>query len=160
MPEIVSRKEAKALGLKRFFTAIPCSRGHVCEGWVGGMSCIECFNIKNMESYFKNHEERKAHNRKYNRLHRKEARERWRKWKCANLEHARKKARLQAKKDRERNLAKHKKRDKFYYLNGPSNPKDAKQWLRKAQVVNRNLRRLIRKPNLDHSSWLRPDPGT
>lgn len=43
---------------------------------------------------------------------------------------------------------------------GPLQPNGEKQWLRKAQVMNKNLRRLIRRPNLDHSSWLRPDPGT
>lgn len=37
---------------------------------------------------------------------------------------------------------------------GPPNPNGEKQWLRKAMVMNKNLRRLIRTPNADHSIWL------
>ena len=41
--EIISRQEAVAKGLKRFFTGVPCKHGHVCERYVGtSLECVEC----------------------------------------------------------------------------------------------------------------------
>lgn len=37
-----SRKEAKELGRTRFFTGVPCKRGHVAERVVSNGACIEC----------------------------------------------------------------------------------------------------------------------
>ena len=43
MREIISRKEAKAKGLKRFFTGKPCpSKGHISERLVSNRGCCEC----------------------------------------------------------------------------------------------------------------------
>ena len=39
---IISRDEARALGLKRFFTGKPCKRGHIAEHYVRGGACREC----------------------------------------------------------------------------------------------------------------------
>ena len=39
---IISRKDARAAGLKRYFTGKPCCRGHVCERWVSDKTCMEC----------------------------------------------------------------------------------------------------------------------
>lgn len=39
--EIISLKEAKALGLKYFFTGKPCRHGHISERYIHG-SCVEC----------------------------------------------------------------------------------------------------------------------
>ncbi len=46
---IISRKEAKAQGLTRYFTGIPCIHGHVCEKLVSNHSCIECGRIYSKE---------------------------------------------------------------------------------------------------------------
>ena len=40
--EIVSRKSAISLGLKRYFTGKPCAHGHVSERWVASYACISC----------------------------------------------------------------------------------------------------------------------
>lgn len=40
--KIISRAEAKELGLKRYFTGVPCKRGHVCERYTGDSKCVEC----------------------------------------------------------------------------------------------------------------------
>lgn len=42
MPEIISRKEARALGLKRYFTGKPCPKGHISERIVHHADCLEC----------------------------------------------------------------------------------------------------------------------
>lgn len=42
MPEIITRAEARARGLKRYFTGKPCKHGHVAERQTGGKGCLEC----------------------------------------------------------------------------------------------------------------------
>ena len=38
----ISREEARAQGLKRFFTGVPCKQGHISERIVSSGSCMEC----------------------------------------------------------------------------------------------------------------------
>lgn len=41
--EVITKEEAKARGLKRFFTGRPCNRGHLSERYVKGTAvCVEC----------------------------------------------------------------------------------------------------------------------
>ena len=40
--KIISRKEAKAQGLKRYFTGKPCKYGHVAERTVSSRECLKC----------------------------------------------------------------------------------------------------------------------
>jgi len=40
--QIISRAEAKAKGLKRYFTGKPCKHGHVAERVVVNATCVEC----------------------------------------------------------------------------------------------------------------------
>jgi 5-methylcytosine-specific restriction endonuclease McrA len=40
--EIISRQEARALGLKRYFTGKPCKHGHVAERYTSIGNCVEC----------------------------------------------------------------------------------------------------------------------
>jgi len=42
--KIVSRKEAKAQGLKRYFTGKPCKNGHISERYTSGGHCVDCNN--------------------------------------------------------------------------------------------------------------------
>ena len=46
--EIISRKEAKAKGLKRYFTGNPCPKGHVAERYTKKGSCCECLRMKSI----------------------------------------------------------------------------------------------------------------
>lgn len=39
---VISRKEALALGLKFYFTGQPCKNGHLCEREVEDWKCLEC----------------------------------------------------------------------------------------------------------------------
>lgn len=39
---IVSRRDAKAAGLKRFMTGRACRNGHVAERYVASGVCVEC----------------------------------------------------------------------------------------------------------------------
>tara|TARA_R100000687_G_C6413981_1_gene147745 strand:- start:298 stop:879 length:582 start_codon:yes stop_codon:yes gene_type:complete len=40
--DIISRKEAKAQGLKRYFTGKPCKHGHISERQISNGSCLTC----------------------------------------------------------------------------------------------------------------------
>jgi hypothetical protein len=42
MEVIISRKEAKARGLVRYFTGKPCRHGHVAERYLNSGSCVDC----------------------------------------------------------------------------------------------------------------------
>jgi len=43
---MLSRKEAKAQGLSKYFTGIPCKYGHTSERFVSTKACAECNKIK------------------------------------------------------------------------------------------------------------------
>lgn len=75
MPQIISRKEAKALGLKRYFTGAPCKRGHIVERFLNAR-CVECnkFRPANRFRYARNPEKRREHHRSYRNKHRTEIR--------------------------------------------------------------------------------------
>jgi len=42
----ISRKTALQLGLKRYFTGVPCINGHTCERTVRGSTCVECHRLE------------------------------------------------------------------------------------------------------------------
>lgn len=64
MPQIISRAEAKALGLKRYFTGNPCKHGHVAIRLVAG-DCIEC--RRRISSAFSKRARKTNKYRKYHR---------------------------------------------------------------------------------------------
>lgn len=41
-PEVITRAEAKRLGLKKYFTGVACKRGHVAERYVANWVCVDC----------------------------------------------------------------------------------------------------------------------
>lgn len=79
---------AKAIGVKRYFTGIPCVNGHVAPRYTSGRSCVVCINERAMERYSANPE---AHH------------ERSREWEKINIERARELCRIR--------LAKYRKED-------------------------------------------------
>ena len=40
--KLISRQDAKALGLSRYFTGVPCKRGHTAERYTNGCKCVQC----------------------------------------------------------------------------------------------------------------------
>lgn len=55
--EIISRTEAEAKGLTRYFSGEPCSRGHVSERYLS-MHCVQCHKEKRKERYESDPDER------------------------------------------------------------------------------------------------------
>jgi hypothetical protein len=92
-PHIIGRDEARALGLKRFFTGKPCKHGHVAERIVSSHGCMECDRARSLEWRAANLEKAREKDRERARKHRatdpERARERGRKWRAANLKLAR-----------------------------------------------------------------------
>jgi hypothetical protein len=48
--EKISRETAVQLGLKRYFTGVPCSRGHISERYAKCSTCVACHRLA-MEKY-------------------------------------------------------------------------------------------------------------
>ena len=89
--EIVSKEEARARGLNRYFTGEPCKNGHVSERITKSGSCVECRRI------WKSSEEYKQSQRDYARKKREEDpeahREYRRRYYAENADHERQKMR-------------------------------------------------------------------
>jgi len=73
--KIISRKEAKERGLKRYFTGKPCKNGHVSERYVGS-GCVECYN-KYQRDY---HKQWLENNSEYSKQHRQDNKERYKEY--------------------------------------------------------------------------------
>lgn len=87
--ELVSRKQAQALGLPHYFTGKPCSRGHVCERYTNSATCCECGRACSRDfrrQYAKEHPE--EHPKEF-----REALERLKQWRLANPDRVREAAR-------------------------------------------------------------------
>ncbi len=52
--DIISREEARARGLKLFYTGKPCARGHDCERYVAVGRCVICNSINGKKYHEKN----------------------------------------------------------------------------------------------------------
>jgi len=57
--EIISRKEARAQGLKHYFTGKPCVHGHVAKRDVFG-HCIECERKRDRERYSRRYKRKRS----------------------------------------------------------------------------------------------------
>lgn len=66
--QIISRIEAKAAGLKRFFTGEPCKKGHISERFLSG-SCVQCYKerIQKEEHKAKKRESDKKYRERQNK---------------------------------------------------------------------------------------------
>lgn len=71
--DVISRAEAKARGLKRYFTGKPCKHGHVAERGLANRACLVCHaEGKRTE---KAREKARAYGRKWFKTNREKARE-------------------------------------------------------------------------------------
>ena len=91
-PRIISRAEAKALGLKSFFTGKPCKHGHVAERYVSSRGCVECDRARALE--WRVAQKDRERKRKWRAANPEKAREHRRRWRAANLKKAREYQRL------------------------------------------------------------------
>jgi hypothetical protein len=148
--ELVSREEARKLGLKRFFTGVPCIYGHVAERQTVNTNCFGCAKESRKRSYLKHKEKSRLDGIEYRAKNREKilakraaeyrtnptpAKERAKAWRIAN---------------REYDLAKKK---KAYYANREADIQRRKQWsLAHPGVDNAKWKKFNQK-------WLADNPG-
>ncbi len=60
---LITRNDAIKNGLKKYFTGVPCTKGHLAERAVGNWTCCDCKNASVYKSYIDNPGSRQ-HNRK------------------------------------------------------------------------------------------------
>lgn len=80
---LVSLEEARALGLKKYFTGVVCGRGHLSERLTSNRNCIDCAKVR-ARLYFVSYYANNAEN----------FRSKSRAWRKVNLEKARAVARI------------------------------------------------------------------
>jgi len=62
---LIFRKEAKAKGLRRYFTGRSCKRGHIAERKVISRNCMECEREYDLQRQASNPERHRESNRKH-----------------------------------------------------------------------------------------------
>jgi hypothetical protein len=88
MPEIISRKDAVARGLNRYFTGKPCSIGHISERYIS-KNCRQCNIEKAKIRYVDNREMICETLRIHRQKNPDKANEKKRKWNLENRERVR-----------------------------------------------------------------------
>jgi hypothetical protein len=66
--EIISKGEARARGLKRYYTGKPCPQGHIDERMVSGGGCRTC-QKRRLKEYYRNTVRGKTYVSLYNRAY-------------------------------------------------------------------------------------------
>ena len=82
--DIIRRDEARALGLKRFFTGEPCKHGHVAERDVNNRECMECSRERTRRRRAADPEGYREYGRKWRAANPEKPREYQRRWWAAN----------------------------------------------------------------------------
>jgi hypothetical protein len=100
-PEIIVRKDAKALGLTRYFTGKPCKHGHIEERTISTRTCRECARGMARKWQHDNPDKMRESGRKHYQANTDNERERKRKYRQANPERVleRERKQYQNKKD-------------------------------------------------------------
>ena len=83
-PNIIGRDEARAFGLKRFFTGKPCKHGHVAERDVNNRECMECSRERTRRRRAADPEGYREYGRKWRAANPEKPREYQRRWWAAN----------------------------------------------------------------------------
>lgn len=79
--KLISRKEAKALGLMHYCTGIPCKRGHVAKRTTRGKACVECSYLTSKAWSEQNRDRCRARQKAYHLRHIERVRARQRRFK-------------------------------------------------------------------------------
>jgi len=88
--ELISRNEARELGLKRYFTGRSCKHGHTCERYVCNERCCYCVKIYTKNSY----ERRKPYLKQYQKDNHEKLKIYHEEWYIKNIEEIKSKAKV------------------------------------------------------------------
>lgn len=81
-----SAADAKARGLKRYFTGKPCKRGHISQRWSASGLCISCSHELNAEWHARNRQSVRVRRSKYYSDNREKFLQESAEWRAANPE--------------------------------------------------------------------------
>jgi hypothetical protein len=83
---VISAKEAKNLGLQKYFTGKPCKNNHITERRVAGRQCIEC--VKNISKLWVSNNRQRFNEiqRKFYVTHKEQTLKKQKTWQSANKE--------------------------------------------------------------------------
>lgn len=84
--QIVSKNEAKLLGLKRYFTGSPCRRGHIVERLATTNDCIECLKDRQARWNTANAERINARSQQWYAANKEQAKATRADWRARNAE--------------------------------------------------------------------------
>ena len=143
--EIVTRREAMALGLKRYFTGKPCPHGHIAERFLSSGTCVTCVRER-FDRWCKADPEKAAAKQ--------------RRWRAANLDHCRERDHAWEVANREKRRAEDRRRiaanREAHNAKGrawrEANPEKHQAYLRKSYEKNRAKR------NASTRAWLLANP--
>jgi rubredoxin len=93
-PVVISREEAKAKGLKHYFTGRPCNGGHVSIRFVSTWQCRECLYEHRKKWRASHAEDERRQARSRHAANPEKERSKHRRWRQQNLEKARLKRRI------------------------------------------------------------------
>lgn len=148
MPELVSRKEAKEKGLKRYFTGKGCPHSHVVERFTTTGRCVECNKIKCSTWQANNKDLAKEQGRKWAAENADHLREYHREWYHRDVEARRTKLRnrrasnpAELKKHNERNAKWREENPNYFVEWKKKNPDKA----RRLSKLSKHRRRAIEK---------------
>ena len=82
--QIITRQEAIAQGLKRYFTGKPCKHGHIVERQCSSGACFACAAARDKARYAANPEKKTAQNKAYREANRDKVLARKKAWHEAN----------------------------------------------------------------------------
>jgi len=135
-PEIISRKAAKARGLRHYFTGKPCKRGHIALRYVGYAACVECALVNLRAGRVRNRERYRARDRE---------------WKNANRE----KVRAQYRARYARNREKYTRKTRRYYENNGALVREKRKAYHYRTYVNKEIRLKARERT---KRWAKDNP--
>ena len=104
MIELITREEALARGLKRYFTGEACRAGHVTERYSYNGVCVECHRKRARRWSRANPERVRAVARRWYKANPEKQKEANRRWRQANPEKVAEYERLQRAADKARNF--------------------------------------------------------
>lgn len=81
----ISRKEALSLGLKAYYTGVPCKHGHTSERQVSSRVCLECQKSRTKSWKKSNRQKQKDYWQKYYLEHREGLIDSSKSWRSENL---------------------------------------------------------------------------
>jgi hypothetical protein len=49
--KVITKEHARELGLRRYFTGVPCRHGHLCERLISSYICVECNRLRQRKDF-------------------------------------------------------------------------------------------------------------